>query len=130
MSLPLHAKNAGRFEAQLIAAIDPALARHPSAYGHAFDEAPGLRHRFDEWSTRIRPPWLRRASYAIQRRVRPMSDEHGGLLSPDYMGRAIDLDFPAMRAFFHIERITDSGLWRRIACLEYLAAHLGGRLKP
>lgn len=129
MALPLRDKNAGRFEAQLIEAIDPMLARHPSAYGHHFAGPPSGRHRFDEWSTRIRPPWLRRASYAVQRRVRPMGDEHGGLLSPDYMRRVIDLDFPAMRAFFNVERITDSGLWRRIACLEYLAAHLGGRLE-
>jgi asparagine synthase (glutamine-hydrolysing) len=37
----------------------------------------------------------------------------------------IDLKFPAMRRFFNVDAITDSGMWRRIACLEYLAAHLG-----
>jgi hypothetical protein len=129
MALPIALKNAGRFEAALIHAIDPALARHPSAYGHDFAGAPGLRHRFDEWSTRIRPPWLRRASYALQRRLRPMGDEHGGLLAHDYMSRVIDLDMPHMRRFFHVERITDSSLWRRLACAEYLAQHLGGRIK-
>ena len=124
MTLPLHAKNAGRFEAQLIHAIDPALARHPSAYGHHFAGPPNLRHRFDEWSTRVRPPWVRRATYALRRRMGAMHDEHGGLLSPDYMGRVIDLEFPAMRRFFRMERIADSGMWRRIACLEYLAKQL------
>ena len=103
---------------------DPVLAGYPSAYGHDFAGPPSRRHRFDEWSSRIRPAWVRQHSYAIQRRLRPIGDEHGGLLSPDYMGRVIDLEFPAMRRFFRMERVTDAGLWRRIACLEYLAARL------
>ena len=57
-----------------------------------------------------------------------VGDEHGGLLSPDYMGRVIDLDFPAMRGWFAMDRVQDSGLWRRIACLEYLAQRLGSKL--
>ncbi|WP_033919417.1 hypothetical protein [Sphingomonas sp. 37zxx] len=125
MALPMALKQAGRFEAQLLAAIDPALAAQPSAYGHRFTEPPGRRHRFSEWSSRIRPTWVRQHSYALQRRLRPMGDEHGGLLTPDYMARVIDLAFPAMRAFFNIDRVTDTALWRRIAALEYLAAALG-----
>jgi asparagine synthase (glutamine-hydrolysing) len=57
-----------------------------------------------------------------------MADEHGGLLTRDYMGRVVDLDYPIMRRFFVPERITDSGMMRRIACLEYFAAFLGSRL--
>lgn len=128
MTVPLRMRNAGQFEAQLLNAIDPALARRQSAYGHDFATPPSLRHRFQEWSTRIRPSWLRKRSYAIQRRLRPMSDEHGGLFGPEYMGRVIDLEFPIMRRYFHPEKIGDSGLWRRIACLEYFATFLGSRL--
>jgi asparagine synthetase B (glutamine-hydrolysing) len=129
LTLPMSAKHAGAFEAQLLAAIDPALARHPSAYGHDFAGPPNLRHRFGEWSSRIRPTWVRQHSYAVQRRLRPMGDEHGGLLSPDYMHRVVDPEFPAMRRYFDMAAITDAGLWRRIACLEYLAAWLGSRLE-
>jgi asparagine synthase (glutamine-hydrolysing) len=125
MKLPLRLKHAGRFEAMLLAAIDPGLARRPSAYGHHFARRPGLRHRFSEWSTRIRPIALRRRSYALRRRLGPVADEHGGLLSPDYLGRVVDLDFPVMRSFFRPEAIGDSGLLRRIANLEYVAARLG-----
>jgi len=128
MTLPIHLKNAGRFEAMLLEAIDPALARYPSAYGHDFASRPGAKHRFAEWSTRIRPAWMRQHSYALRRRLRPVADEHGGLLGDDYLSRVIDMEFPAMRRFFNVERIGDSGLMRRIACLEYLAAHLGSRL--
>jgi hypothetical protein len=128
LTLPMALKRAGRFEAMLLAAIDPDLAAEPSSYGHDFTGPPGLRHRLEEWSTRVRPIWLREKSYALQRRLRPMGDEHGGLLSPDYMGRVIDLDMPVMRRFFHVDRITDSGLWRRIAALEYFAAKMGSRL--
>jgi asparagine synthase (glutamine-hydrolysing) len=45
------------------------------------------------------------------------------------MGRVVDLDYPAMRRFFRIDRIGDSGLMRRIANLEYLAQRLGGKLR-
>jgi hypothetical protein len=128
MTLPLGLKNAGRFEAMLLNAIDPALARLPSAYGHDFAGPPSLGHRFGEWSTRIRPVALRQRSYALRRRMGPVADEHGGLLSGDFMGRVVDLDYPAMRRFFRPERITDSGMMRRIANLEYLAARLGSKL--
>lgn len=128
MTLPLALKNAGRFEAMLLEAVDPALAALPSAYGHDFATPPTFAHRFGEWSTRIRPVWLRQKSYAIRRRLGPMADEHGGLLSPEYMGRVVDPDYPAMRRFFRIERINDSGLMRRIANLEYFAQHLGSKL--
>ena len=128
MTLPLPLKNAGRFEAALIQAIDPELARQPSAYGHSFAEPPNRAHRWSEYNTRIRPAWLRQKSYAIRRRMGPMADEHGGLLTADWLGRVIDLDFPVMRRFFRPERITDSALLRRIANLEYFAARLGSRL--
>jgi len=128
MTVPLRLKHAGRFEAQLLHTIDPSLSRRPSAYGHNFATPPSLRHRLRDWSTCIRPTWLRKRSYAIQRRLRPMSDEHGGLFDPEFMGRVIDLEFPSMRRYFHLGNISDSGLWRRIACLEYLSAFLGSRL--
>ena len=128
MTLPVRLKNAGRFEAMLIDAIDPALARQPSAYGHDFTGPPGWRHRFTEWATRIRPPRLRENSYAIQRRLGRVPHGRNPLLVRDYLGRVIDLDYPAMRRFFRVGRIADDGLLMRIACLEYLAARLGSRL--
>lgn len=128
MTLPIGLKHAGRFEAALLAAIDPELARQPSAYGHDFAGPPSRRHRFGEWQSRIRPVWLRRRTYALRRRLGRAGDEHGGLLTPDYMNRVIDPDFPIMRRFFAMDRITDSGLWRRIANMEYLAQTLGSKL--
>lgn len=128
MKLPLALKNAGRFEGALLNAIDPDLARQPSAYGHDFAGPPNFHHRFGEWQSRIRPVWLRRRTYALRRRFGTMGDEHGGLLTPEYMDRVIDPAFPIMRRFFAIDRIADSGLWRRIANLEYLAERLGSKL--
>ncbi len=128
MTLPVSLKNAGRFEAMVLNAIDPELARQPSAYGHSFAEPPSWRHVASEWSTRVRPTWLRQRSYALQRRLRPMADEHGAALDPAYMQTVIDPEMPAMRRYFQVDAITDSGLWRRLACLEYLAARLGTKL--
>lgn len=126
--IPLPLKNAGRFESALLAHIDPALAGHGSAYGYPLDRPPSMAHRFSEFSTRARPVWLRRRSYALRRRLGRVVDEHGGLLSPAYLGRVIDLEYPAMRRYFDVDRVADPGRIRRIATLEYLATHLGSRL--
>lgn len=124
LQLPIAWKNAGRFEAALLTHISPRLAHYPSDYGYSFDAKPTLSHRLSELGTRIRPPWLRQYSYAVRRRLGSIHDEHGGLLSPAFLGRVIDLHFPHMQQFFRIENVTDSGLYRRIATLEYLAGHL------
>lgn len=128
MKLPMALKQAGDFESRLLTAIDPVLAAQPSAYGHDFASGPDKRHRRSEWSSRVRPTWLRQRSYALQRRLRPMGDEHGGLLEPDYMRQVIDRDMPLMARFFAVGRVTDSAVWRRLAALEYLGTWLGGRL--
>lgn len=128
MTLPLALKHAGRFEAALLNAIDPKLAAQPSAYGHDFAGPPSFAHRFGEWQSRIRPVWLRRRTYALRRRIGAVGDEHGGLLTPDYMNRVIDPEFPIMRRFFAVEHIVDAGLWRRVANMEYLAQRLGSKL--
>lgn len=127
-TLPAAARHAGAFEAALLNAIDPALAAQPSAYGRCFDRPPSRRHRLDEWATRVRPTWVRQQSYALRRRRGPVGDEHGGLLDADRLGRVIDLTYPAMRRFFRVDAIADHGLRRRVACLEYLAGRLGGKL--
>lgn len=126
---PMALKRAGRFEAMLVNHIDPALAAHMSAYGHHFAGPPNAAHQRDEWQTAIRPPRVRQQSYAVRRWLGPLTDEHGGLMTPAYLGRVIDLHFPAMQVFFDVERTKgDAGLFRRVATLEYLAQHLGSRL--
>jgi len=128
LRLPMAVKDAGRFEARLLAAIDPSLARHASAYGHSFDRPPSLGHRFGEWTTRIRPVPLRRRSYDVQRRLGLAGEKPGGLMGPDYLGRVLDIDFPFMRRFFRVDAIADTGLYRRVATLEYLAQHIGTKI--
>jgi asparagine synthase (glutamine-hydrolysing) len=112
----------------LLNGIDPALARQPSAYGHHFAEPPGAKHLLSEAATRARPAWLRQKSYGLQRRLGRVEDRADPLLEPDYLGRVIDLEYPAMRRFFRMDRVADDGLRRRIACLEYLAKRLGSRV--
>jgi asparagine synthase (glutamine-hydrolysing) len=128
LTLPIELKNLGRFEAALLTRLDPSLASRPSAYGHSFDQPPSRAHLMSEWSTRTRPIAMRRHSYALRRRLGPISDEHGGLLTPIYLGRVVDLHFPHMRRYFQMANVADSGLYRRIATLEYLAQHVEGRL--
>ena len=128
LQLPIALKNTGRFEAALLTHIDPKLASYASDYGYSFDAPPTLSQRMNELGTRVRPTWMRQRSYALRRRLGSIRDEHGGLLTPAFLGRVIDLHFPHMRQFFHVGSIADSGLYRRVATLEYLAEHLERQL--
>ena len=64
LATPLSLKNLGRLEAALIRRVDPKLAAYPSAYGFAFDQAPSMMARFSFALTVLRPPQLRRYSFA------------------------------------------------------------------
>ncbi|TXG81459.1 MAG: hypothetical protein E6R12_14220 [Sphingomonadales bacterium] len=128
LQIPLRYKTFGQFQARLIAAIDPKLARYMSSYGHSFDQPPGVEHRLSELSGMVRPPWMRRLSHPLKNRLNLTTDDHGGLLSPEFLGRVIDLSYPAMRRYFRMDRLRDPGMRRRIANLEYLATWLGAKL--
>ncbi|MBM3518376.1 MAG: hypothetical protein FJX56_11030 [Alphaproteobacteria bacterium] len=56
LALPLSDKNNGRFEADLINTLSPALAAYPSAYGHAFAGPPPLRRVVQDILSTHRPP--------------------------------------------------------------------------
>lgn len=129
IGIPVSARNHGAFQSRLLATIHPRLAGYMSAYGHSFTEPASLGHRLSEAVSLYRPPWLRRYGWRMKQAIkgRP-SLAPTGYMAPDYLGRVIDLDFPAMRRFFRMEHVADLTLYRRIATLEHLAGQLGSRL--
>jgi asparagine synthase (glutamine-hydrolysing) len=129
LRLPLDQKDHGRFEAMLIARLDPKLAAYRSSYGGNFLEDLHWRARVDNISTMMRPTWLRRLSYRIKSRLgAEVEDGHGGLLAPAYLKTVIDLEYPVMRRYFRPERFRDDGLTRRVSTLEYLMQWLGSKV--
>lgn len=126
IGIPVSDRNHGVFQSLLLAAIHPRLAGYMSAYGHSFLEPASLSHRLSEAVSLYRPPWLRRYGWRMKQAIkgRPALNPTG-YMDPAYLGRVIDLDFPAMRRFFHMEQVADMTLYRRIATLEHLAGKLG-----
>lgn len=126
IGIPVSARNHGAFQSQLLATIHPRLAGYMSAYGHSFTEPASFQHRLSEAVSLYRPPWLRRYGWRMKQAIkgRPALAPTG-YMAPDYLGRVIDLGFPAMRRFFNMEHVSDLTLYRRIATLEHLAARLG-----
>jgi asparagine synthase (glutamine-hydrolysing) len=123
IDVPIAFKNHGRFEAALIKAFSPSLARYASSYGHDFAGDVPLKRRIKDQLTLRRPPLLRRYAFRIKsRRQAPARD--GGDRS---WQAAIDPTFPAMRAFFRIDQVRDRGQFFRICTLEYLFARYAFR---
>ena len=114
--VPLGYKNHGRFEAALIAAADPALARYLSVYGHDFLTPPGLKQRLKDWATYGRPTWLRRLSFRYKVRPQPRP----ALLAAPYLEQAVDPALPRLRHFFHPEHVHAPDQFARVCTLEYL----------
>jgi asparagine synthase (glutamine-hydrolysing) len=118
LQIPLTYKNFGRFEATLIHAADPALARYTSAYGEGFDASPSVRRKLKEYATIYRPTWVRRVSYRIRNRFR--RHQIGFLLTSDYLSRVIDTSFPEMRRYFRVDKVKNETELNRICTLEYM----------
>jgi hypothetical protein len=116
IDVPIAFKNHGRFEAALINAFSPSLARYPSAYGHDFAGDVPLQRRLKDQLTLLRPPLLRRYAFRIKARMQPPAQ--GG--TDRSWQAAIDPSFPLMREFFRIGHVRERGQFLRICTLEYL----------
>jgi hypothetical protein len=123
LQVPLAYKNHGRFEAALIAAIDPALARYPSAYGHDFLSPPPWRRRLKGALDLWKPLLLRRYSYRLKARLK--AAQRPRLLQDDYLARAVDPALPAMAKFFRVGNLRAADQFARAATLEYLCRRFG-----
>jgi hypothetical protein len=119
IDVPIAFKNYGRFEAALIKAFSPSLARYASAYDHDFTGAIPLKRRLKDQLTLLRPPLLRRLAFRIKARTQPPARDDA-----DRSWQAVtDPSFPVMREHFHIDRVRDRGQFLRICTLEYIFGH-------
>lgn len=118
LQVPIAMKNYGRFEAALIRATDPALARYPSAYGDDFMSPISLRRKLKDQMTMLRPPLLRRYSFRLRSRLRPAP--RPPLLSRPHLDRVVDPALPIVSRYFRSADVRDNGQFARLCTLEYL----------
>ncbi|MGB5201196.1 MAG: hypothetical protein WBR56_14990, partial [Sedimenticolaceae bacterium] len=115
--IPIRFKDLGFLQGRMIARINPRLADYPSDYGFPLDGPRPLTYRLKTFLGTQRPPTLRKLSFRItHRRQEPRT----GPLSPTYLSRVIDLEFPILRALFNIEGVNSANQYGLIATLEYL----------
>jgi asparagine synthase (glutamine-hydrolysing) len=120
VSIPPAYKKHGRLEAALIQAINQTLAQYPSVYGHNFAEEPPLARILSDYSTILRPPFLRRYTYRIRNRWAHRPAARSYYLSDNYLCTVVDIAFPYMSAFFHVDKLAESRAFNRCCTLEYL----------
>lgn len=121
--IPVRAKRYGLFEAALITAIDPEIARFTSAYGHCFDQKPPLKMIVDHLLTYARPPLLRSVTYGLRARFKSPPADWGGYLSRPILERALPGALEYVPRFVAPELLTDRLQFARAMTVEYLGRH-------
>jgi asparagine synthase (glutamine-hydrolysing) len=119
---PIGLKDLGRLQGRMISRINGRLADYPSDYGFPLGGERPLKYRLKSFISTQRPPALRKLSFRLTKRG---MQARNGALSPGYLGTVIDLDFPAMRGLFNIDRINTTSQYGAVATLEYLAERYG-----
>jgi hypothetical protein len=125
-TLPLRWKNHGAYEAELIRRVDNRLAGYRSIYSHDFSGPPPLSRQLSDYSTYLRPPWLRRYTYRL-RYFRRSSDWSVYLASP-YVDAIVPGGIAILRRLFKLDRVVDQAQYGRILSLEYTLRQFGGRV--
>lgn len=116
--IPLAYKNHGRFEAELIARLNPVLASYPSVYGHHFAQKTPWLIRVKNSLSYHKPGWLRRHSYRLRHRHRAW--QPGRYLSAGYWQQALPQGLHYLPHFIALDRVREAGLMQRLLTLEYL----------
>ncbi len=127
-ALRLSWKNHGAYEAELIRRVDGRLAGYRSIYGHDFARPPPLGRRLHDYTTYLRPPWLRRYTYRLKHGRRPSTDWPGYLAQP-YREAALPAGTMVLDRLFRLDRIGNAAQFARILSLEYALHRFGARVK-
>lgn len=127
-ALRLSWKNHGAYEAELIRRVDPRLAGYLSNYGHDFSGPPPLSRRLADYTTYLRPPWLRRYTYRLRHAGRQPADWPGYLASP-YRDAVLPGGAVMLSRLFRLDRIGDDAQFARILSLEYALRQFGTCVK-
>jgi asparagine synthase (glutamine-hydrolysing) len=115
--IPIKWKSHGRFEGRMIRRINPRLAGYPSSYGYSFASDPSLPVIMKDLTTYLRPPYLRKFSYRLQHFY---GKRYSWPIEKESLSRVIDISFPFMRPFFHVEKINDADVLGRVATMEFI----------
>ena len=76
-----------------------------------------MKYRLKSYLGTQRPPVVRKHSFRLTHRA---MEPRIGALAPDYLGRAIDMEFPIMRSLFNLDAVHSAAQFGIIATLEYL----------
>jgi hypothetical protein len=125
-TLPLRWKNHGAYEAELIRRVDSRLAGYRSIYSHDFSGKPPLSRRLSDYSTYLRPPWLRRYTYRL--RYFHRSSNWSVYLASPYVDAILPGGIAILRRLFKLDRVIDQAQYGRILSLEYTLRQFGGRV--
>ena len=115
--IPIGLKDLGYLQGRMIGRVNSRLADYPSDYGFALNGPRPLKYRVKTFLGTQRPPLLRKLSFRMTHRAQ---EAWTGALSPAYLSKVIDLEFPIMRSLFNLDAVNSSTQYGLIATLEYL----------
>ncbi|MGB5762761.1 MAG: hypothetical protein WBM58_09455, partial [Sedimenticolaceae bacterium] len=115
--IPIGLKDLGYLQGRMIGRVNSRLADYPSDYGFALNGPRPLKYRVKTFLGTQRPPVLRKLSFRMTHRAQ---EARTGALSPAYLSKVIDLEFPIMRSLFNLDAVNSATQYGLIATLEYL----------
>jgi hypothetical protein len=119
--IPINFKNHGRFEAALIARLDPELARQTSVYGHDFASPVPLRRRLRDDLRMFAPATAVGWAYRRRARTGPRSvTRRPYLREPEYLGEIFGPGPLLVEEWFRLQQIQDHKVLARVLTVELL----------
>lgn len=126
LRLPVKWKHFGNFEASMIRAVDPHIAKYVSSYGFSFAGRTPLRGMLNDLALYALPPDVRKYNFRARRRLFGRQPRWPTLERP-FLASVLDPTFPIMSRFFNIDRVEENGQFDRLAALEYMFQQLNVR---
>ncbi len=124
LQIPIKYKYAGRFEAAVIAAVAPNLAKYPSIYGYNFLEPPPAAALLKDLVMVHTPVSWRPAILKPLRRFVAKKAEFPYYLQKDYVDAVLGSGTRRVAEFIHLDKVEDPKLYNRALTVELLLKNL------
>lgn len=124
LEIPVSYKYCGKFEAAVIKAVDPELAKYPSIYGYNFVDPPPALAMLKNLVMVHTPVAIRPALLKPIRRLEAKGGKFPYYLRKDYVDAVLGSGERRVSQYIHLDRVTDPEVYNRALTMELVLKNL------